>query len=150
MKAYAKMNEKLLLSPIRRNSLIEMDVENDMITRENSIIPKVEPPELNLYPDQEKTQEEKIDEDVDVGVLDFEDITEDDSAHQQLFGLRRQRKFILESDKDEIYWDRRKRNNEAAKRSREKRRVNDMILESRVMELSKQNNVHKFFNDFED
>ena len=141
MQAYEKMNEKLLLSPTRRNSMIEMDVENDLINRENPIIPKVEPPELNLYPEQDKSQEEKIDDDVDVGVLDFEDLTEDDSAHQQLFGLRRQRKFILESDKDEIYWDRRKRNNEAAKRSREKRRVNDMILESRVMELSKQNNV---------
>ena len=72
MKAYAKMNEKLLLSPIRRNSIVEMDVENDMINRERPIIPKVEPPELNLYPDQEKSREEKIDEDVDVGVLDFE------------------------------------------------------------------------------
>ena len=74
MQAYEKMNEKLLLSPTRRNSMIEMDVENDMINRENPIIPKVEPPELNLYPEQDKSQEEKIDDDVDVGVLDFEDL----------------------------------------------------------------------------
>ena len=63
------------------------------------------------------------------------------SMHQQLFGQRKQREFIAESDKDDTYWDRRRRNNEAAKRSREKRRVNDMMLESRVMELTKENNL---------
>ena len=63
------------------------------------------------------------------------------AMHQQLFGHRKQREFIPEHDKDETYWDRRRRNNEAAKRSREKRRVNDMMLESRVMELTKENNL---------
>jgi len=29
--------------------------------------------------------------------------------------------------KDEVYWERRKRNNDAARRSREKRRLNDMV-----------------------
>ena len=61
--------------------------------------------------------------------------------HQQLFGQRKQREFIPDQEKDDTYWDRRRRNNEAAKRSREKRRVNDMMLESRVMELTKENNL---------
>jgi len=63
------------------------------------------------------------------------------SYHQQLFGQRKQREFIPDQEKDDTYWDRRRRNNEAAKRSREKRRVNDMMLESRVMELTKENNL---------
>ncbi|CAG0892121.1 unnamed protein product [Cyprideis torosa] len=52
--------------------------------------------------------------------------------------LRKQREFIPDNRKDESYWDRRRRNNEAAKRSREKRRFNDMILEQRVVELTRQ------------
>lgn len=34
----------------------------------------------------------------------------------QILNSRKQREFIPESKKDESYWDRRKRNNEAAKR----------------------------------
>ncbi|KAK7940170.1 hypothetical protein WMY93_003496 [Mugilogobius chulae] len=40
--------------------------------------------------------------------------------------LRRKREFIPQDKKDEGYWDKRRKNNEAAKRSREKRRMNDM------------------------
>ncbi|KAJ8283745.1 hypothetical protein COCON_G00025950, partial [Conger conger] len=53
--------------------------------------------------------------------------------------LRRKREFIPDEKKDEGYWDKRKKNNEAAKRSREKRRVNDMVLENRVMALLEEN-----------
>ncbi|XP_018617103.1 nuclear factor, interleukin 3 regulated, member 3 [Scleropages formosus] len=52
---------------------------------------------------------------------------------------RRKREFIPDEKKDEGYWDKRRKNNEAAKRSREKRRVNDMVLESRVMALLEEN-----------
>ncbi|XP_050688874.1 nuclear factor interleukin-3-regulated protein-like isoform X2 [Eriocheir sinensis] len=62
---------------------------------------------------------------------------------KDIFTQRKQREFIPDSKKDESYWDRRRRNNEAAKRSREKRRFNDMILEQRVIELSKENHVLK-------
>jgi len=63
--------------------------------------------------------------------------------HKEFFAQRKQREFIPDNKKDESYWDRRRRNNEAAKRSREKRRFNDMILEQRVVELSKENHVLK-------
>ncbi|KAK5885439.1 hypothetical protein CesoFtcFv8_019146 [Champsocephalus esox] len=53
--------------------------------------------------------------------------------------LRRKREFIPVDKKDDGYWDKRRKNNEAAKRSREKRRVNDMVLESRVMALLEEN-----------
>lgn len=53
--------------------------------------------------------------------------------------VRRKREFIPHDKKDEGYWDKRKKNNEAAKRSREKRRVNDMVLESRVLALLEEN-----------
>ncbi|CAL9693568.1 unnamed protein product [Knipowitschia caucasica] len=53
--------------------------------------------------------------------------------------LRRKREFIPQDKKDEGYWDKRKKNNEAAKRSREKRRMNDMVLESRVLALLEEN-----------
>lgn len=53
--------------------------------------------------------------------------------------LRRKREFIPTDKKDDGYWDKRKKNNEAAKRSREKRRVNDMVLENRVLALLEEN-----------
>lgn len=53
--------------------------------------------------------------------------------------LRRTREFIPQEKKDEGYWDKRKKNNEAAKRSREKRRVNDIVLENRVLGLLEEN-----------
>eukprot|EP00062_Callorhinchus_milii_P021034 gi/632977328/ref/XP_007905285.1/ PREDICTED: nuclear factor interleukin-3-regulated protein-like [Callorhinchus milii] len=53
--------------------------------------------------------------------------------------IRRKREFIPDSRKDDSYWDKRKKNNEAAKRSREKRRVNDMVLENRVLSLLEEN-----------
>uniref|UniRef100_A0A3P8TKD5 Nuclear factor, interleukin 3 regulated, member 6 n=1 Tax=Amphiprion percula TaxID=161767 RepID=A0A3P8TKD5_AMPPE len=53
--------------------------------------------------------------------------------------IRRKREFIPHDKKDDGYWDKRKKNNEAAKRSREKRRVNDMVLESRVLALLEEN-----------
>ncbi|XP_074835930.1 uncharacterized protein LOC142003131 isoform X2 [Carettochelys insculpta] len=52
---------------------------------------------------------------------------------------RRKREFTPEDKKDDGYWDKRKKNNEAAKRSREKRRVNDLALESRVLALLEEN-----------
>lgn len=58
---------------------------------------------------------------------------------KDIFPARKQREFIPDSKKDESYWDRRRRNNEAAKRSREKRRLNDMVLETRMLELTKEN-----------
>ncbi|XP_065220886.1 nuclear factor interleukin-3-regulated protein isoform X2 [Planococcus citri] len=64
-------------------------------------------------------------------------------SRKDLFSQRKQREFIPDNKKDESYWDRRRRNNEAAKRSREKRRFNDMILEQRVVELSKENHILK-------
>ena len=45
--------------------------------------------------------------------------------------------------KDEHYWERRRKNNLAAKRSREKRRLNDIVLETKVLELTNANNALK-------
>uniref|UniRef100_UPI0037E8128A nuclear factor, interleukin 3 regulated, member 6 n=1 Tax=Semicossyphus pulcher TaxID=241346 RepID=UPI0037E8128A len=53
--------------------------------------------------------------------------------------IRRKREFIPVDKKDDGYWDKRRKNNEAAKRSREKRRVNDIVLESRVLNLLEEN-----------
>ncbi|XP_062388096.1 nuclear factor, interleukin 3 regulated, member 2 [Sardina pilchardus] len=52
---------------------------------------------------------------------------------------RRKREFISEEKKDASYWEKRRKNNEAAKRSREKRRLNDMVLENRVIALNEEN-----------
>ncbi|KAF7655764.1 hypothetical protein LDENG_00051200 [Lucifuga dentata] len=52
---------------------------------------------------------------------------------------RRKREFISDEKKDACYWEKRRKNNEAAKRSREKRRLNDMVLENRVMTLNEEN-----------
>ncbi|XP_019939348.2 nuclear factor interleukin-3-regulated protein-like [Paralichthys olivaceus] len=53
--------------------------------------------------------------------------------------IRRKREFIPSESKDEGYWDKRRKNNEAAKRSRERRRANDMVLERRVLGLLEEN-----------
>ncbi|XP_063150403.1 uncharacterized protein LOC134490945 isoform X2 [Candoia aspera] len=52
---------------------------------------------------------------------------------------RRKREFTPDEKKDDGYWDKRKKNNEAAKRSREKRRVSDLALEGRVLALLEEN-----------
>ncbi|KJH42202.1 basic region leucine zipper [Dictyocaulus viviparus] len=45
--------------------------------------------------------------------------------------------------KDEPCWDRRRKNNDALKRSREKRRVGDMAMEQRILALSQENHLLK-------
>ncbi|XP_029005094.1 nuclear factor, interleukin 3 regulated, member 4 [Betta splendens] len=54
-------------------------------------------------------------------------------------GARRKREFIPEEKKDALYWEKRRKNNEAAKRSREKRRMNDYVLESHFVALKEEN-----------
>uniref|UniRef100_A0A8D0DTT5 BZIP domain-containing protein n=1 Tax=Salvator merianae TaxID=96440 RepID=A0A8D0DTT5_SALMN len=49
------------------------------------------------------------------------------------------KKFISDEKKDANYWEKRRKNNEAAKRSREKRRFNDLVLENRVLALNEEN-----------
>ena len=61
------------------------------------------------------------------------------AANNNVLCTRKQREFIPDSRKDETYWDRRRKNNEAAKRSREKRRISDLLLETRVLELTREN-----------
>ncbi|CAH1394000.1 unnamed protein product [Nezara viridula] len=70
----------------------------------------------------------------------------DESSHFQrkdLFCLRKQREFIPANRKVKSYWERRRRNNEAAKISRKKHWYNDVVLEQRVLELSKENHMLK-------
>ncbi|KAA0703680.1 Nuclear factor interleukin-3-regulated protein [Triplophysa tibetana] len=52
---------------------------------------------------------------------------------------RRKREFIPDEKKDNLYWERRRKNNQAAKRSREKRRLNDMVLENKLVALGEEN-----------
>ena len=56
---------------------------------------------------------------------------------------RKRRDFIPNDMKDDHYWERRRKNNLAAKRSREKRRLNDIVLETKVVELSNENDTLK-------
>lgn len=62
--------------------------------------------------------------------------TDNDPIHR---GSRRKREFIPEEKKDALYWEKRRKNNEAAKRSREKRRINDYVLESHLVALKEEN-----------
>uniref|UniRef100_A0A8C6NX90 BZIP domain-containing protein n=1 Tax=Nothobranchius furzeri TaxID=105023 RepID=A0A8C6NX90_NOTFU len=54
-------------------------------------------------------------------------------------GPRRKREFIPEERKDAVYWEKRHKNNEAAKRSRHKRRLNDFALETHLTALKEEN-----------
>ena len=60
-------------------------------------------------------------------------------SHSNLFNQRKQRVFIPDTRKDLTYWDRRRKNNAAAKKSRVKRKFNDLLLETKVAELEKEN-----------
>ncbi|GCC29310.1 hypothetical protein chiPu_0007749 [Chiloscyllium punctatum] len=52
---------------------------------------------------------------------------------------RRKREFVPEEKKDVNYWSKRERNNNAAKKSRERRRLHDMQLEMRILALMGEN-----------
>lgn len=54
-------------------------------------------------------------------------------------GSRRKREFTPDSEKDSSYWVKRKRNNEAARRSRQRRRMDEFLLETRAVELLREN-----------
>nr|XP_020479923.1 nuclear factor interleukin-3-regulated protein-like isoform X2 [Monopterus albus] len=56
-----------------------------------------------------------------------------------LKGRRRKREFIPKERKDALYWEKRHKNNEAAKRSREKKKMNDFALETHLMALKEEN-----------
>jgi hypothetical protein len=62
---------------------------------------------------------------------------------KEVIPQRKRRDFIPNELKDDHYWERRRKNNLAAKRSREKRRLNDIVLETKVLELTNANNVLK-------
>ena len=49
--------------------------------------------------------------------------------------------YVLPDQKDDKYWDRRKKNNIAAKRSRDARRIKENQISMRAAFLEKENNV---------
>ncbi|KAM9480093.1 uncharacterized protein ACWYII_006926 isoform 2-T6 [Salvelinus alpinus] len=62
------------------------------------------------------------------------------TCQSQLYpSTRRKREMTPANKKDANYWDKRHKNNESAKRSQEKRRVNDLMLEGQLLALSKEN-----------
>ncbi|XP_054037778.1 NFIL3 like protein [Rissa tridactyla] len=62
--------------------------------------------------------------------------------HRKVSGpSRRKREFMPDEKKDNMYWEKRRKNNEAAKRSREKRRLNDFAMESQLAALSEENAI---------
>ncbi|XP_044608762.2 NFIL3 like protein [Equus asinus] len=81
---------------------------------------------------------------MDVGPLGLPELTQGCSktlrgARGRGPAMRRQREFMPEEKKDTVYWEKRRKNNEAAKRSREKRRLNDAALEDRLASLLEEN-----------
>ncbi|VDM91714.1 unnamed protein product [Onchocerca ochengi] len=53
------------------------------------------------------------------------------------------RPIVNKSSRDDVYWEKRRRNNDVAKRSRGKRHMNDMIMEQKLLELTRENNLLK-------
>jgi len=64
-------------------------------------------------------------------------------TRKDVIPARKRRDFIPNEMKDDHYWERRRKNNLAAKRSREKRRLNDIVLETKVVELTNENEALK-------
>lgn len=69
--------------------------------------------------------------------------TSSKKSRKEVIPQRKRRDFIPNELKDDSYWERRRKNNLAAKRSREKRRLNDIVLETKVLELTNLNNAVK-------
>lgn len=78
------------------------------------------------------SQTSRFHSDQDRHIIDMEN----EAVHK---GSRRKREFIPEEKKDALYWEKRRKNNEAAKRSREKRRMNDYVLETHLVTLKEEN-----------
>lgn len=57
--------------------------------------------------------------------------------------VRRKREFTPDEQKDDGYWLKRSRNNEAARRSRERRRTEERLLEARTGQLIRENQTLK-------
>jgi hypothetical protein len=55
--------------------------------------------------------------------------------------IRKTRTFTPDERKDPMYWSRRSRNNLSATRCRVKRRVNDLVLETKVTQLNEENQI---------
>ncbi|KAA0713372.1 Nuclear factor interleukin-3-regulated protein E4 promoter-binding protein 4 [Triplophysa tibetana] len=66
-------------------------------------------------------------------------LTDKDSSETDGTSTHRKREFTPTEKKDDRYCDKRKKNNEAARRSREKRRMNDMVVETKVLALLEDN-----------
>uniref|UniRef100_A0A8D0L7D3 Nuclear factor interleukin-3-regulated protein n=1 Tax=Sphenodon punctatus TaxID=8508 RepID=A0A8D0L7D3_SPHPU len=66
-------------------------------------------------------------------------LNEGNSGKNKSSACRRKREFIPDEKKDAMYWEKRRKNNEAAKRSREKRRLNDLVLENKLIALGEEN-----------
>lgn len=65
-------------------------------------------------------------------------------SRKDVIPARKRRDFIPNDLKDNHYWERRRKNNLAAKRSREKRRLNDIVLGK---SNCKPNEVLRLYND---
>lgn len=66
-------------------------------------------------------------------------LTDKDSSDTDGSSMHGKREFTLTEKTDDSYWDKRKMNNEAARRSREKRRMKDMVVETKVLALLEDN-----------
>lgn len=75
----------------------------------------------------------------DLGTGDEMLVTEGGIVKSKSSACRRKREFIPDEKKDAMYWEKRRKNNEAAKRSREKRRLNDLVLENKLIALGEEN-----------
>lgn len=97
--------------------------------------------------ESERGRQEERDED-DVNSVDGDEATNNNNktyTYKPLPMVRKsQRQFISAEKKDTVYWERRKRNNEAAKKSRESRREKEIEVNRKYHGLEKENTGMRF------
>jgi vrille protein len=64
-----------------------------------------------------------------------------DIPQEEYKSSRKKRAFIPDNKKTPIYWSQRSRNTLSAKRSRVKRRMNDLVLETKLTQLTNDNGI---------
>ncbi|XP_072172473.1 uncharacterized protein [Diadema setosum] len=142
LKSPAKNTGILSLSTLSRMPTLPLDPPSRVSAKR---------PVQMVYPAMQRLPSVKGSEDGDRHVLDLTD-SDPDVRHvdecnafdaidlaKSFRPKRKQRDFVPNTMKDSKYWNKRVRNNIAAKRSREKRRLADMLLESKVSKLAQEN-----------
>ncbi|XP_020911159.1 thyrotroph embryonic factor [Exaiptasia diaphana] len=130
----------------QRNTEVNVDHENSKESNARKTIDtKDNVNNSEFIIDKKKTSEEKPEKTHTEKVKNSKTSQEDNDINYKYnynplpMKRKAQRQFVTDTEKDERYWKRRTRNNEAARRSRDMRRQREIEISTQCKELEKEN-----------